>query len=94
VAELGRPDVTTALTRFGSSLQAIFAVPLLPMTPPRGPSMRLRRLDETSDITRSLQTDIQAELRSIERAVARGTLDAGQGLKTELRRQVASAGLD
>jgi hypothetical protein len=56
--------------------------------------MRLRRLDETSDITRSLQTDIQAELRSIERAVARGTLDAGQGLKTELRRQVASAGLD
>jgi hypothetical protein len=42
---------------------------------------------------RSLQTDMQAELRDIERAVATGTRDAGRGLKTELRRQVASAGL-
>jgi Family of unknown function (DUF6441) len=32
-------------------------------------------------------------LRDIERAVATGTRDAGRGLKTDLRRQVASAGL-
>ena len=44
-------------------------------------------------IARSLQADMQAELRGIERAVATGTRDAGRGLKTELRRQVASAGL-
>ena len=41
----------------------------------------------------SLQADMQAELRDIERAVASGTRDAGRGLKTELRRQVGSAGL-
>jgi hypothetical protein len=44
-------------------------------------------------IARSLQADIQAELRDIERAVAAGTRDAGRGLRTELRRQVSSAGL-
>jgi hypothetical protein len=44
-------------------------------------------------ITRSLQADMQAELRDIERAVASGTRDAGRSLRTELRRQVASAGL-
>lgn len=44
-------------------------------------------------ITRSLQADMQAELRGLERAVTIGTRDAGRGLKTELRRQVASAGL-
>jgi hypothetical protein len=44
-------------------------------------------------ITRSLQMDLQAELRDIERAVATGTRDAGRGLKTEVRRQVGSAGL-
>jgi hypothetical protein len=44
-------------------------------------------------IARSLQADMQAELRDIERAVTTGTRDAGSGLKTELRRQVASAGL-
>ena len=44
-------------------------------------------------IARSLQADIQAELRDIERAVATSTRDAGRGLKTELRRHVASAGL-
>jgi Family of unknown function (DUF6441) len=44
-------------------------------------------------IARSLQTDIQAELRGIEGAVAAGTREAGRGLKTELRRQVTSAGL-
>ena len=44
-------------------------------------------------IARSLQADMQAELRDLERAVATGTRDAGRGLKTELRRQVASAGL-
>jgi len=44
-------------------------------------------------ITSSLQADMQAELRDIERAVATGTREAGRGLKTELRRQVASAGL-
>jgi hypothetical protein len=36
---------------------------------------------------------MQAEQRNIEHAVATGTRDAGRGLKTELRRQVASAGL-
>ena len=44
-------------------------------------------------IARSLQADMQGELRNIERAVATGTKAAGSGLKTELRRQVASAGL-
>ena len=44
-------------------------------------------------IARSLQADMQAELRDIERAVASGTREAGRGLRTELRRQVASAGL-
>jgi hypothetical protein len=44
-------------------------------------------------IVRSLQAGMQAQLRDLERAVARGTRDAGRGLKTELRRQVGSAGL-
>jgi hypothetical protein len=44
-------------------------------------------------LARSLQADMQAELRDIERAVAGGTRDAGRGLRTELRRQVTSAGL-
>ena len=44
-------------------------------------------------LVRSLQADMRAELRDIERAVATGTRDAGRGLKTELRRQVASTGL-
>jgi hypothetical protein len=44
-------------------------------------------------IARSLQADMQAELRDIERAVATGTREAGRGLRTELRRQVASAAL-
>ena len=44
-------------------------------------------------IARSLQADLQAELRDIESAVAGGTRDAGRGLRTELRRQVAPAGL-
>ena len=44
-------------------------------------------------VVRSLPADMQAELRDIERAAATGTRDAGLGLKTELRRQVASAGL-
>jgi hypothetical protein len=44
-------------------------------------------------IARSLQTDMRAELREIERALTSGTREAGRGLKIELRRQVASAGL-
>jgi hypothetical protein len=44
-------------------------------------------------IARSLQADMQAELRDIERAVASGTRDAGRSLRSELRRQVTSAGL-
>jgi Family of unknown function (DUF6441) len=44
-------------------------------------------------IARSLQSDMQRELRDIERAVATGTRDAGRGLRAELRRQVTSAGL-
>jgi len=43
-------------------------------------------------IVRSL-ADMQADLRDIERAVTGGTRDAGRGLRTELRRQVGSAGL-
>lgn len=44
-------------------------------------------------IARSLQADMKAELRAIERAVASGTKDAGRGLKAGLRRQVIDAGL-
>jgi hypothetical protein len=47
----------------------------------------------TVSLVRSLQAEMQAELRDIERAVAAGTRDAGRGLRTELRRQVTSAGL-
>jgi hypothetical protein len=47
----------------------------------------------TATIIRSVQGGLQAELRDIERAMAAGTRDAGRGLKAELRRQVASAGL-
>jgi Family of unknown function (DUF6441) len=46
-----------------------------------------------ASIARSLQADMQAELRDIERAVATGTREAGRALRTELRRQVGSAGL-
>jgi hypothetical protein len=46
-----------------------------------------------ASITRSIQADMQAELRDIERAVTSGTREAGRGLRSELRRQVASAGL-
>jgi Family of unknown function (DUF6441) len=46
-----------------------------------------------ASIVRSLQADLQAEVRDVERAVAIGTRDAGQGLRTELRSQVSSAGL-
>jgi hypothetical protein len=44
-------------------------------------------------LVRSLQADMRAELPDLERAVTSGTRDAGRGLKTELRRQVSSAGL-
>jgi hypothetical protein len=44
-------------------------------------------------LARDLQADMQAELREIERAVVAGTRDAGRSLRTELRRQVTSAGL-
>jgi hypothetical protein len=44
-------------------------------------------------IARSLHADLQADLREIERAVSAGTRDAGRSLRTELRRQVTSAGL-
>jgi hypothetical protein len=47
----------------------------------------------TATIIRSVQADLEAELRDIERAVTSGTREAGRGLKTELRRQVTSAGL-
>jgi len=50
-------------------------------------------LELVARATRSLQSDIQAELRDIERTVAAGAREAGRGLRTELRRQVASAGL-
>jgi hypothetical protein len=50
-------------------------------------------MELTATLLRSLQADMQVELRGLERAVATGTRNAGRGLKTELRRQVASAGL-
>ena len=46
-----------------------------------------------ANLARSLQADLQAELRDLERAVATGTREAGRGLKAELRRQVTGAGL-
>jgi hypothetical protein len=46
-----------------------------------------------ASLARSLQADMQTELRDIEVAVASGTREAGRGLKTELRRQVSGAGL-
>jgi hypothetical protein len=46
-----------------------------------------------ASLSRSLQAEMQTELRDIERAVSSGTREAGRSLKTELRRQVASAGL-
>src|ERR671918_2617506 len=52
------------------------------------PAMKL-----AATIARSFQADMQVELRDIERAVATGTREASHGLRTELRRQVASAGL-
>jgi hypothetical protein len=42
----------------------------------------------TGIITRSLQADMQVELRDLERAVSGGTREAGRGLKSELRRHV------
>ena len=47
----------------------------------------------TATLVRSLQADMRAELRDLEQAVAAGTRSAGQRLRTELRRHVASAGL-
>jgi Family of unknown function (DUF6441) len=44
-------------------------------------------------ITRSLHSDMQAELRALERATTASAKEAGRGLRTELRSQVASAGL-
>ena len=40
-------------------------------------------------LARSLQADMQVELRNIESAVTTGSRDAGRGLKTELRRKAA-----
>jgi hypothetical protein len=60
-----------------------------PLRPPSDGS----RLKLMASILGSLQADLQAELRDLERAVASGTREAGRGLKSELRRQVASAGL-
>jgi Family of unknown function (DUF6441) len=44
-------------------------------------------------LTKSIRADLAAELKDLERAAAAGTRAAGQGLRTELRRQVTSAGL-
>jgi Family of unknown function (DUF6441) len=43
-------------------------------------------------LTRSIRADLTSELNDLERAVVAGTKSAGGGLKTELRRQVASGG--
>jgi Family of unknown function (DUF6441) len=60
---------------------------------PQTTSAVLAHMKFVATIARSLQADIQAELHNIERAVTIGTRNAGRGLKTELRQQVASAGL-
>jgi Family of unknown function (DUF6441) len=44
-------------------------------------------------VPRSVQVDMETELRDLGRAVAAGMKSAGQSLKTEIHRQVASAGL-
>jgi hypothetical protein len=79
---------TAVALRIGSVNPGSFSV---------NPASQPTRLDCADEfigiITRSLQADMQAELRDLERAVAAGTRDAGRGLRTELRRQVASAGL-
>jgi hypothetical protein len=55
---------------------------------PMGPDpLESRRIAPT--LARSLQADMQGELRNIERAAVIGTRDAGRGLKTELRRKAA-----
>jgi hypothetical protein len=46
-----------------------------------------------ASLTKSIRAGLAAELKDVEQAVAAGTRDAGRGLKTELRRQVASAAL-
>jgi hypothetical protein len=46
-----------------------------------------------ASLTKSIRAGLAAELKDLERAVAAGTRDAGRGLRTELRRQVTSAGL-
>jgi hypothetical protein len=47
----------------------------------------------TANILRSVQADMQVELRQIERAASGGVCEAGRGLRTELRRRVASVRL-
>jgi len=44
-------------------------------------------------IAGSIRADLQAEMRGIEKAVAAGVKEAGDGLKGSLRKQVVSAGL-
>lgn len=44
-------------------------------------------------IVGSIKADLQAEMRGIEKAVAAGVKEAGDGLKGSLRKQVVSAGL-
>ena len=44
-------------------------------------------------IVGSVKADLQAEMRGIEKAVAAGVKEAGDGLKGSLRKQVVSAGL-
>jgi len=44
-------------------------------------------------IAGSIKADMQAEMRGIEKAVATGVKEAGDGLKGSLRKQVVSAGL-
>jgi len=44
-------------------------------------------------IVGSIKADLQAEMRGIEKAVAAGVKEAGDGLKGSLREQVVSAGL-
>jgi Family of unknown function (DUF6441) len=57
------------------------------------PGLRHTHMWLLAKLTRSIRADLTSELNDLERAVVASTKSAGGGLKTELRRQVASAGL-
>jgi Family of unknown function (DUF6441) len=95
-------EETTRLEKYAlENFSAMLAQPLhLLRVEPLTKLVPIPRLDRegarmklAASLTRSLQADMRVELRELERAVATGAREAGRGLKTEIRRQVASAGL-